>query len=102
MRNYELQPRHRIMDDDIVEGRDELGCLLMGHDFKSWWIGSLLDIHETRKLVPHQNATTLQVAASLMAATLWMIKNPGVGVNVPDDLPHREILGYAKPYLGPF
>jgi homospermidine synthase len=64
MRRYELQDRRRIMTDDIVEGRDELGCLLMGHPFKSWWIGSLLDIHESRRLVPHQNATTLQVAAS--------------------------------------
>jgi len=33
---------------------------------------------------------------------LWMIKNPLQGVCVPDDLPHREILGTAKPYLGPF
>lgn len=102
MRHYTLQPNLRIMSDDIIDGRDELGCLLMGHEYKSWWIGSLLDIHETRKLVPHQNATTLQVAASVMAATLWMIKNPNQGVCVPDDLPHREILGFAKPYLGPF
>ena len=64
MRNYELQPKQRIMDDDIVDGRDELGVLLMGHRFKTWWIGSLLDIHEARRLVPHQNATTLQVAAA--------------------------------------
>src|SRR5437868_15393392 len=55
MRNYDLQPEYRIMNDDIVDGRDELGCLLMGHAFRSWWIGSLLDIHEARELVPHQN-----------------------------------------------
>ncbi len=101
MRNYEMQPRLRIMGDDIVAGRDELGCLLMGHDYRSWWIGSLLDIHETRKLVPHQNATTLQVACSLVAAVLWMIRNPEMGVCVPDDLPHDEILRDARPYLGP-
>ncbi len=102
MRNYDLQPRLRIMGDDIVSGRDELGCLLMGHDYKSWWIGSLLDIEETRRLVPHQNATTLQVAASILAATLWMIENPSEGVNLPDQLPHDFILKHAKPYLGPF
>ncbi|HYG75511.1 MAG TPA: saccharopine dehydrogenase C-terminal domain-containing protein [Planctomycetota bacterium] len=102
MRHYNLQPKLRIMNDEITDGRDELGCLLMGHDYKSWWIGSKLDIHEARKLVPGQNATTLQVACSVMAATLWMIKNPTQGVCVPDDLPHREILATAKPYLGPF
>ena len=92
MRNYQLQTDQRILGDEITEGRDELGCLLMGHDYKSWWIGSLLDIHETRELVPGQNATTLQVAASVLAATLWMIKNPNQGVCLPDDLPHLEIL----------
>jgi homospermidine synthase len=102
MRNFKLQPNLRIMTDEITDGNDQLGCLLMGHDYKSWWIGSLLDIHESRKLVPHQNATTLQVACSVIAAALWMIKNPRRGVCLPDHLPHEFILKYAKPYLGPF
>jgi homospermidine synthase len=102
MRRDELQVDQRIMGDDIVSGRDELGCLLMGHPLTSWWIGSLLDIHETRELVPHQNATTLQVAASVLAAVLWMIEYPREGVRLPDDLPHEFVLEKAKPYLGPF
>ncbi len=102
MRQYEMQPKMRIMNDEITSGRDELGCLLMGHDFKSWWIGSLLDIKEARRLVPHQNATTLQVAISVIAASCWMINNPCEGVCLPDHLPHKEILRMSKPYLGPF
>ena len=43
-----------------VCGYDELGVLLMGHDFHSWWCGTILDIDEARRLVPGQNATTLQ------------------------------------------
>ena len=74
----------------------------MGHDFKSWWVGSLLDIFESRELAPGQNATTLQVACSVISAALWMMKNPKKGVCVPDDLPHEEILKVAKEYLGPF
>jgi homospermidine synthase len=102
MRGDELQENQRLMYDDIVEGRDELGCLLMGHPFKSWWVGSLLDIEETRRLAPGQNATTLQVAASLLAATKWLLEHPHAGVLLPDDLPHEPILKVAKPYLGPF
>lgn len=101
MRNYELQPRIRIMIDEIVSGRDELGVLLMGHDLTSWWTGSQLDIDETRRLVPGQNATTLQVAASVLGAVAWMIRNPRRGFHVPDDLPHDEVLAVARPYLGP-
>ena len=102
MKDYEMQEKWRIMGDDIVSGRDELGCLLMGHDFNSWWVGSLLDIEETRRLVPHQNATTLQVAASVIGALFWMIRNPDRGLNLPDHLPHEEVMELAMPYLGPF
>jgi homospermidine synthase len=99
-RNYELQPRLRIMNDEITSGADILGALLMGHAYNSWWIGSDLSIGESRRLVPHQNATTMQVAISVVAATMWMIENPQQGVLVPDELPHDYILDISKPYLG--
>jgi homospermidine synthase len=101
MRWWDLQPRQRILTEEIVEGRDELSVLLMGHDFTSWWTGSLLDIHESRTLVPGQNATTLQVAASVLGAITWMIHHPRQGVCVPDDLPYEAVLEAALPYLGP-
>lgn len=100
MRQFQLQPKQRIMTEEIIDGHDELGVLLMGHDFQAWWVGSILDIHEARRLAPGQNATTLQVACSIVGAVLWMIKNPEQGVCVPDDLPYEEILAFAKPYLG--
>ncbi len=100
MHNYQLQPNLRIMNDEITDGMDELGVLVLGHDLNGWWTGSQLSIHEARRLVPHQNATTLQVAASVFSAIVWMIRNPRRGFNVPDDLPHREILEMAQPYLG--
>ena len=90
------------MSDEIIDGRDELGVLLMGHDFKSWWCGSILDIHEARRLVPHQQATTLQVAISVVAAAIWMIKNPRRGFLLPDDVDHEPILALAMPYIKPF
>ncbi|MCE2854453.1 MAG: saccharopine dehydrogenase NADP-binding domain-containing protein [Ilumatobacteraceae bacterium] len=46
MRNYEMQPEQRILNDEIVQGEDQLGVLLMGHDYNAWWTGSILDIHE--------------------------------------------------------
>ncbi len=102
MRQYKLQEKLRIMSDEIIGGRDELGVLLMGHDFKSWWTGSLLDIDEARRLVPHQNATTLQVAVSVVAAAKWMIKNPERGFLLPDDVDHESILEVSMPFIKPF
>jgi homospermidine synthase len=100
--DYELQPKVRIMGDEITSGADILGALVMGHAFNSWWTGSDLSIEESRRLVPHQNATTMQVAISVVAAVMWMIENPAAGIVVPDDLPHNYILDISRPYLGNF
>ena len=100
--DYKLQPNFRIMNDEITKGSDILGSLLMGHCFNSWWTGSALSIEQSRALVPHQNATTMQVAISVVAACMWMIENPDRGVVVPDNIDHEYILEIAKPYLGNF
>ncbi|MDP8229780.1 MAG: saccharopine dehydrogenase C-terminal domain-containing protein [Candidatus Gorgyraea atricola] len=102
MRQFHLQEKQRIMSDEIIDGRDELGVLLMGHDFKSWWCGSLLDIHSSRKLIPHQQATTMQVAISVVTAAMWMIQNPKRGFLLPDDIDHEFILKNSMPYIEPF
>ncbi|GAC1306598.1 MAG: saccharopine dehydrogenase NADP-binding domain-containing protein [Acidimicrobiales bacterium] len=101
MTGLEMQAAQRIMNDEIISGIDELGVLLLGHDLGGWWVGSQLGIDEARQLVPGQNATTLQVAASVLGAVAWMIAHPDRGVLVPDDLDHREVLAVADPYLGP-
>jgi len=98
--DYKLPPNIRIMNDEITSGSDILGALLMGHAYNAWWIGSDLSIEESRRLVPHQNATTMQVAISVVAAAMWMIENPSEGVVVPDNLPHDYVLKVSKPYLG--
>jgi homospermidine synthase len=98
--NYRLQPNLRIMGDEITSGSDILGALLLGHPYNAWWTGSDLSIEESRRLVPHQNATTMQVAISVVAAATWMIENPRMGVCTPEDLPHDYVLPIANPYLG--
>ena len=102
MRQFKLQEKQRILNDEITSGRDELGVLLMGHDFTSWWTGSILDIEEARRLVPHQNTTTLQVAISVVAAAIWMINHPKSGFRLPDDIDYKEILDISIPYIKPF
>ncbi len=101
-RNYEMQPKLRIMGDDVTKGEDILGALVMGHKYKSWWTGSILDIKEARRLLPGQNATTIQVALGVVSAVKYMIENPREGILLPDDLPHDYVLEIAKPYLGEF
>ena len=100
MRQWNLTENQRIMNEEIIDGDDRLGVLLMGHPYKSWWTGSLLNIHQSRKLVPKQSATTVQVASAVYAAVAWAMANPNAGYLVPDDLPWREVLAFAEKYWG--
>ncbi len=99
-RNYELHPQGRILTDEIATGTDVFGALIMGHRFRSWWIGSILSIEEARRLVPGVNATAIQVASGVLAGAVWTVRNPRKGICLPEDLPHQEILDIARPYLG--
>ena len=56
MQQWSITPNQRIMNEEIIDGEDRLGVLLMGHPYKSWWTGSLLSIHDSRKLIPKQSA----------------------------------------------
>lgn len=99
-RNGCLQAAQHVLRDEIDSGVDELGVLLMGHARGAYWYGSRLSIEQARALCPFNNATTLQVAAAVMAGVIWALRNPSQGVVEPDDLPFDELLSLCRPYLG--
>ncbi|HPW16837.1 MAG TPA: saccharopine dehydrogenase NADP-binding domain-containing protein [Candidatus Aminicenantes bacterium] len=94
------QVGRRRLGPDIVDGMDELGVLLAGHERNAYWYGSQLTIAEARRHVDYANATTMQVVAGAVAAVLWAIRNPRRGVVEPEDLDHEACLETALPYLG--
>ncbi|KTD24426.1 homospermidine synthase [Legionella maceachernii] len=95
-----LQVRKRFLLNDITEGADELGVLLMGNKKGAYWFGSQLSIKEARELVPFNNATSLQVVAGVLAGVMWGIQNPARGVVEPEQMDHNFVLKWALPYLG--
>ena len=99
-KNWRMQPNQRLLMDEIVSGTDELGVLLMGHHHGAYWYGSRLSIEQARALAPHNNATSLQVTATVLAGLVWAIENPDRGVVEPDGIDHARILEIARPYLG--
>ncbi|MGM9488271.1 homospermidine synthase [Ideonella sp. YS5] len=99
-REWRMSLRAAVLRDEITEGVDELGVLLMGHARGAYWLGSQLSIEQARQAAPLNSATGLQVTAAVMAGVIWAMKNPARGVVEPDDLPHDQILGWCRPYLG--
>ncbi|KPP93738.1 MAG: homospermidine synthase Hss [Rhodobacteraceae bacterium HLUCCA08] len=96
------QTRHHILtEDEIVEGIDELGVLLYGHERNALWFGSRLSNAETRDLAPYQNATGLQVTSAVLAGMAWALENPNAGIVEADEMDHARCLEVQRPYLGP-
>ena len=99
-RVWKPQSRRRIVRDDVTSGTDELGVLLMGNERGVYWFGSRLSIEEARALAPHNNATSLQVVAGILAGMVWAIQHPDLGIVEPDDLDYDSVMRIAGPYLG--
>lgn len=100
-KNWQMQSRLRLLLDDIVEGMDELGVLLMGARQGAYWYGSQLSSEEARRLAPYNSATTLQVTAGVLAGVVWVMRHPAQGITEPDGMDYAEVLDVARPYLGP-
>jgi len=92
---------HILDENEIVDGRDELGVLLYGHAKNAYWFGSQLTIEETRKLAPYQNATGMQVTSAVMAGMVWALENPDRGIVEADEMDFDRCLELQMQYLGP-
>jgi len=101
-RNWRDQPEKRILLNEILPGGiDELGVLVAGHARNAYWYGSQLSIDEARQLAPYNNATSLQVAVSVLSGMVWAIENPERGIVEPDEMDYKRNLEICRPYLGP-
>lgn len=87
-----------VMQDPVL-GQDELGALLV-HATGAYWYGSTLGVGEARSLAPHNNATSMQVVATIVASIKWMLLHPYEGVIEPEDVDHNFILDECLAYLG--
>jgi homospermidine synthase len=96
------QPVHHVLDEnELVDGSDELGVLLYGHDRNAYWYGSQLTLEQARKLAPYQNATGLQVSSAVLAGMVWALENPEAGIVEADEIDYKRCLEVQMPYLGP-
>lgn len=100
-RNWRLQEKKRILNEEIIDGVDELGVLLAGHKKNAYWFGSQLSIQEARRLVPYNSATSLQVCVAVLSGLVWVMENPDQGLVEPDEIDFRRNLEICMPYLGP-
>jgi homospermidine synthase len=93
--------QHVLNEDELVDGIDELGVLLYGHEKNAYWYGSRLSLDEARTLAPYQNATGMQVTSAVLAGMVWAFENPKAGIVDTDAMDYKRCLEVQMPYLGP-
>ncbi|RFB78008.1 homospermidine synthase [Methylovirgula sp. 4M-Z18] len=97
-----MQETHHILTEkEILDGIDELGVLLFGHEKNAYWYGSQLSVGETRRIAPYQNATGMQVTSAVLAGMVWALENPNAGIVEADEVDYKRCLEVQMPYLGP-
>ena len=99
-KNWRPQDPKRLIMAEITAGTDELGVLMMGSPKGVYWFGSRLTIAEARRVVPHNNATSLQVTAAVLAGAVWALEHPFAGIVEPEEMDFERVLAIARPYLG--
>jgi len=99
-RNWAAPEKKRLIRDNIIDGMDELGVLLLGGPNGAYWYGSHLTIQEARQQVRHNGATTLQITSSVLAGVVWAIENPYRGIIEAEELDFERIIDICRPYLG--
>jgi homospermidine synthase len=102
-RGKDQDGKRLLQADDIEDGVDELGVLLLGDfgtEFSGYWHGSRL-AHEDAKKVRYNQATTLQVTAAVVAGMIWAIEHPREGIVEPDEMDYERVLEISDPYTGP-
>jgi homospermidine synthase len=99
----EQHTKRLLKPDDIQDGVDELGVLLLGDfglGFTGYWHGSRL-AHEDAIKVKYNQATSLQVTSAVVAGMVWAIKNPRKGIVEADEMDHESVLEITDPYTAP-
>jgi homospermidine synthase len=91
----------RILKDEIRSGIDELGVFIVCASGASLWVGSNLSIGKARRQAPHNNATSLQVVSSAVAAMAWMVENPRRGILESEEIDPEFVFRLTEPYWSP-
>jgi len=99
--NSKMEIDHHI--DLEIKACDRVGAMLIFHNNRGWWTGSMMDEIDSALLFDSKfGPTVLQSAAGVFSAFCWACQNPNSGNNWPDMLDSDYIIEVAKPFIGRF
>ena len=105
IRGYKYPSNAEIVyEENITEGTEYVGVLILGDKFKPVWIGNRIEpkfLYKNKKDSYWQTPTITPVSMSALAAVSWMIKNKDKGgIYFPDDIDdYHYIIKLAEKYI---
>ena len=106
MNGYLYPEDSAIAYEEIVDGTEYVGVLIVGDKFDPVWVGNRIEWAYIYKHYFNNNRSDWQtptitpVAASAVAGICWMIKNKDKGgIYFPDDIDHEFVLKIAEKYI---
>ena len=105
IRGFKYPQRSEIIyKEQIKDGTEYVGVLLLGSKFNPIWIGNRIKknfLYKDKKSSYWQTPTITPVSMSALAATCWMIKNQDKGgIYFPDEInDYKEIINFAEKYI---
>ena len=97
--NYQI-----IYKENIKDGTEYVGVLLLGSKFNPVWVGNRIKKHflyKNKKDSFWQTPTITPVSMSALAACCWMIENKNKGgIYFPDEIDdYKHIINFAEKYI---
>lgn len=100
--NYEMLPYYHVVTcDEIIDGKDAVGALLMLGNGETYWAGTILKKEDIpSEFHPYTNPTIVQVACGVLSGIDYIMQHPREGVIFPEHIDSRRVLGLTGSYLG--
>lgn len=94
---------HVLRSDEILPGGyDSVGVLGYFQNGQVFWYGSTLTNEFAQTISDEVNATSIQVAISVLAGMEWCVQHPFEGIVEPEALDSEFVIEFCRPFLGDF
>ena len=99
--DYKILPDFlTVRNKDVISGWDSICCLLKFKNGDNFIAGTICGVKDARRMKFKSNATVIQVAAFMVGAICWSLKNPSQGLNNAETIPNAFIFDMGEKYMG--
>lgn len=100
--DYEMLPYYHVVTcDEIIDGSDAVGALLMMENGENYWAGTIISKKDVPlEFQPYTNPTIVQVVCGVLSGIDYVLSHQNMGVIFPEEVDSHRVFELTKDYLG--